>query len=107
MGGRREVAGVSREPVRKARGEKTDTPQVARATADRVGEPGDGAGIGTRQTGDNGIDQRDRAIRFRRQARERLANRSVRASCRGSDLVLATSFRGGPKLARRFDNSSS
>ena len=58
---------------------------VSRSAADRVGEPRDRAGIGSRQAGDDLIDQRGSPFRFRRKPNERLANGSVGPSGRGGD----------------------
>ena len=52
---------------------------VSRAAADRIGESRDRAGIGARQAGDDRIDKRAHAFRFRREADQRFANRSVGA----------------------------
>ena len=49
-----------------------------RAAPERIGEPGDRARVGTRQIGDGRIDQRADPLRFRGEARERLADRTAR-----------------------------
>src|SRR5208282_2559486 len=83
---RPEIAGVRRQPIVEL---ATEGPVrlLTRAPADRLCEPGDRAGIGARQTGDDRIDERACGVGFRREAHERLANRSAGAFCRGGDLV--------------------
>ena len=77
-GSRRDVSRVSNKPAVKL-AMKRKVGLVARAPADRVGEPRHRAGIGARQAGHHLVDQRPRRARFGRKADERLTNRSLGA----------------------------
>src|SRR3984957_8669576 len=75
---RLDVARVSNNPVVELAMEGPVS-LISRAPANRVGEPGDRAGIRARQAGDDRVDQSAHPFRFGREANESLANRSVGA----------------------------
>ena len=70
---------------------------ISRAPADRIGEPGDRAGIRAGQAGDDRIDECADPLRFGREADERLANRSVGALGGGLDGFAAGFAPGRPR----------
>ena len=103
----RDVARVSRKPVVELAMEGP-VGLIARAPADRVGEPGDRARIGARQAGDDRIDQRADPFRFR--ARGARAPREPIRSARLAAAAIASrpaSLHGGPRPIAASTISSS